>query len=259
MLQVLLMVVLFVFITYAFGLLYVFIGNYVSKEIQYNVGWNGFMIFGAFGVPFHEFTHWLMCKIFFHHVTEVSLFRPKKGKENHILGFVKHEYKKTPYREMGNFFIGAAPMMLGTGLIITVFALLYPGAFSILEPLGLTVMGLKDMLMNSVKFLAYIFSVSNLLDWKFLVFLFFLIAISAHIDMSWVDIKSSLHGVIFFIILATIISIYAGACCNLSVLATADTLLLINIYYIYFLTIGALINLIIGTFFLLLKKFRGLH
>ena len=259
MLQILLMILLFIAITYIYGLIYVFIGNFVSKEIQRNFGWKGFCIFGAIGVPFHEFTHWIMCKLFLHKVTKVEFFRPKKGKEDHVLGYVEHEYKKTKFRQMGNFFIGAAPMMLGTGLIILLFRILYPEAFEILEPLGLNIIGFKEMIANSMKFLLFIFKSSNIFSWKFLVFILFLIAISAHIDMSWVDIKGSLSGVPLFIIISFILSIYIGRVIGFTLLGTAGALAMINIYYLYFLTIGAIINLIIGFAFYLIYKLRGGH
>ena len=233
MFQILLMILLFILITYVYGLIYVFIGNIVSREIQRNFGWKGFCIFGAIGVPFHELTHWIMCKIFLHKVTEVELFRPKKGKQDHILGFVRHEYKKTKYRQMGNFFIGAAPMMLGTGVIILLFKLLYPNSFDLIKPVGLTLLGFKVLLQNSITFLIYIFQSSNIFSWKFLLFIFFLIAISAHIDMSWVDIKGSLSGVPLFIIISFILAVYIGRVMGYTFLGTAGLLAILNIYYFH--------------------------
>ena len=105
----------------------------------------------------------------------------------------------------------------------------------------------------------FIFKSSNIFSWKFLVFILFLIAISAHIDMSWVDIKGSLSGVPLFIIISFILSIYIGRVIGFTLLGTAGALAMINIYYLYFLTIGAIINLIIGFAFYLIYKLRGGH
>lgn len=256
MIEILIMILFFIAITYGFGLLYMLISNYVSKWIQCNFGWKGFCIFGAIGVPFHELTHYLMCKIFLHKVTDVCLFRPKKGKEDNILGYVKHEYKLTRYRKMGNFFIGTAPMIIGMGLIILVFYLLYPNAFDLLEPVGFTLIGIKEMILNSFDFLIYILFSMNMLSWKYYVFLFILIAISSHIDMSMQDIKSTVNGLLPFIITSFSIIILIAIFSEITLKGMAGILFVVNIYYIYFLIICAIINIFIGTIFKILYKIK---
>lgn len=256
MIEILIMILFFISITYVFGLIYMFIGKYVSNWVQLNFGWKGFCIFGAIGVPFHELTHFLMCKLFLHKVTDVKLFRPKKGKEDHMLGYVKHEYKLTPYRKMGNFFIGTSPMILGMGIIIFIFYLLYPNAFDLLEPVGFTIIGIKEMIANSFDFLLYIFFSTNLFSWKICLLIFIIVAISSHIDMSIQDVKSTLNGLIPFIVLSYIIILYVSICIEMTFKGMAGVLFILNIYYFYFLLICAIINILIGTILKIFYKIK---
>src|SRR3989338_501064 len=76
------------------------------------VGWKGILWTAWFGTPLHEFGHIIFAKIFRHRVEEISLFRPNKT--TGTLGHVSHSYNpKSLYQQIGNFFIGGAPMIFG--------------------------------------------------------------------------------------------------------------------------------------------------
>lgn len=79
-----------------------------------------FTIFwGLLGVPFHELSHLIFCVLFHHKVIKVALFRPIGYQKDHILGYVRHSYRKNSiYQTIGCFFIGIAPMLLGAFAIV---------------------------------------------------------------------------------------------------------------------------------------------
>ena len=79
-------VVQYIIITYAFGLIYMLIGRKRSEYLQRSFGWTGYCILGSIGVPFHELSHLITAVIFRHKINEISLFRPSQGKTDGTLG-----------------------------------------------------------------------------------------------------------------------------------------------------------------------------
>lgn len=59
-------------------------------------------------IPIHEGSHYLMCKLFNHKIRK-AVFVQKT--QNGISGYIEHTYDpKSIYQEIGNFFIGCAPL-----------------------------------------------------------------------------------------------------------------------------------------------------
>ena len=72
--------------------------------------------FLAPGVIVHELCHVVACWIFGHRVTEAVLFDPKM--RTGAPGYVEHEWNPAnPWSNMGCFFIGVAPALLGMVLV----------------------------------------------------------------------------------------------------------------------------------------------
>ena len=159
--------IILIIATFLIGYYYSFINKKNSKYLQRLFGWNVFCIFSSVGTIIHELSHFIMCLLFLHNVTEVELFRPVKGKEDGILGFVKHAYKGTIYRKAGNFFIGCAPILSGS----------------------LIIMALLNVLKYTKISVAYI------------LILLIISSIAVNMDMSKADIKNSLFGCISLLIL----------------------------------------------------------
>ena len=78
---------------------------------------------------FHELGHALMCVLFGHRITAMSLWQPLSDDGN--LGYVTHAYKKkNPYHILGNLFIAIGPIFSGLAVITVALRLGFPTAFT---------------------------------------------------------------------------------------------------------------------------------
>lgn len=184
-------------------------------------GWNGIVLTGWIGTPIHEFSHWIMCKLFGVSVYKVALFRPFAGRIDGVLGYV--QYGRNPHnlwQTFGTFFIGIAPMVIGTIIILLAFRLLLPEPFQELK----TKMGdsLKD---ENIK-IGTIFSLLGQTIWclvkqlfssrgwgilRYFIFILFMFGISSHLTMSPADLQGAIPGflllVVLYIIMAFIVAL----------------------------------------------------
>lgn len=147
---------------------------------------------GIIGTPIHELSHALMCVIFGHKIKEIKLYQPS-GKGG-ALGYVTHTYsKKNIYHQIGNFFIGTAPIVIGSGSLMLAMSLLLPDAFELMmtDIEGITEIG---------DFFPFIWEMIEAMffdafgKWQTWVFLILAVMISSHMEMSGADIKGSLGG-----------------------------------------------------------------
>ena len=139
-----------------------------------------FMTTGFIGVPVHEVGHLVFCIIFRHKIREVRLYRPNA--KDGTLGYVRHSFKKRSiYQQMGNFFIGIGPIILGSLLILALQAILLPGALD----LSANTFDLERI---------------NLQALEFWVFAVLATSIAMHMSLSTADIKGSLRGLVYILI-----------------------------------------------------------
>ena len=171
------------------------------------------------GTPIHELSHALMCVLFGHNITDIQLYNPKS--DDGTLGHVSHTYnKKNIYHQIGNFFIGIAPVLLGGGVVILLLSLLLPDAFDVISS---QIEALSDNNLGTLpilEFLAFIltaileiFSFANFSAWQGWVFIILALMIATHMEMSGSDIKSGLRGLMFLLI---IMLLFDGAIYSIS-------------------------------------------
>ncbi len=168
------------------------------------------------GTPVHELGHAFFCLIFGHKITKISLFKPN-SKEGTI-GFVFHSFDRTNlYHQVGNFFIGAGPLIFGSLTIVGLLWLLVPGGDAILSKLhtsGLSftgqVLGVGDVfrvfVSSSKSLLSLLFTPENMGSWQFWVFIYLAMAISAHAELSPPDIGVMLKGLLAIVLLFFLIN-----------------------------------------------------
>ncbi len=165
------------------------------------------LVTGIIGTPIHELSHALMCLVFGHKIKDIKLYQPRSN--DGTLGYVSHTYnKKNIYHQIGNFFIGTAPVVVGGGLTVLILRFMLPDSFSSIfgeiELLSKTDIG-SFPIVDFLKFIFYsvkaIFAPENFASWQGWVFLFLAIMISTHMEMSTADIKNSMRGLIFLLIL----------------------------------------------------------
>lgn len=199
--QVLLMSGIFI----VFGLLlYVFaLGTQIAylaildyKWLLYTTGW--------IGTPIHELSHALMCIPFLHRIDEIKLFIPNS--EDGTLGYVSHAYNhRSLWAQVGNFFIALGPVIGGSAILFLMIKYMLPTGNEVLSIITLdnaTEQGwhqiwesLKQMVKMMPSVVATLFAVENLICWKFWVFLYVGICISAHMCLSLADLKGAWHGI----------------------------------------------------------------
>ncbi len=201
----------------------------IQHRLSTRFGWNSVLWTGWLGTPIHETSHVLMCPVFRHRIDEVAFFEPdrKSGR----LGYVRHSFHQGNwFEEMGNLFIGIAPLLGGSLVLLVLLALFYPDAAKAAwEPASfsqdsLTIPGEVETTMSSVRSpapdrvwqtlgLQTRAMSSNLLaaaDWtkpRWWIFLYLVLCVGSHMAPSRSDYHGSLKGSL--ITVAVLVSLLA--------------------------------------------------
>ncbi|MGP1584192.1 hypothetical protein [Peptostreptococcus stomatis] len=196
-----------------------FLGKKNTFYIYNCFGMNGLVITGLIGTVVHEFSHMLFCLIFRHEIVEFSLFRPYKSRFDGVMGYVNHSCdRSSPYQMVGNFFIGIAPIIVGTGCMILFMRILLPEEFkatyqtfnqnmaymsninSIGDSLNIYINIVVAIIHNLNPFIGH--------SWpRYIVFIYIMYSITSHMDLSKEDIINSRAGLLVFIILTYMINL----------------------------------------------------
>lgn len=154
-----------------------------------------FYLFGVVGIPFHEFSHAIFCRLFNHEITKIKWFDPAAKGGSH--GAVEHRYNPwNLYQRMGHFFIGLGPTLLGPIVTLLLFYWLVPqgrGLFhaqtsnwhQLLQSTSDFTISTGHALFTRVTFTSY----------KFYAFLYLAICISSQIELSPADLAQVACGV----------------------------------------------------------------
>ena len=165
-------------------------------------------ITGLIGTPIHESSHAIAALLFRHKITKIKFFQldPKSK----TLGYVCHTYnKKSIYEQIGNFFIGTAPIIIMSLLLYLTAYLLIPELIhSIHENIDITAIlsnppSLIIGVLNTLSF----FLASFIIGIRWWIFLIIGMLFSLHMNLSTSDIKSSQKGLIFLLISLFIINL----------------------------------------------------
>ncbi|MBU2542592.1 hypothetical protein KJ785_03465 [Patescibacteria group bacterium] len=193
-------------IFFAFGFVLAKLQEWTQKNYYRSVGWKGILLTAWFGTPIHELGHIFFAKLFHHKINDISFFQPNKINGN--LGHVDHSYnKKSPYQNIGNFFIGAAPMIWGSIILVTMLYFLVPNGKEIFAPLANTSDSATTFLFSLKNTFLNLFSLENLQNWNFWVFLYLSFCLSAHIAPSKQDRHGMWKGFVWIVALILLINI----------------------------------------------------
>lgn len=174
-----------------------FIIQQCSRLFATVIGRKNYNLLGIIGTPIHELGHAFFCVIFFHKIKSIELYTPNN---KHHLGKVEHRYNpKNIYHQIGNYFIGIGPILLGT-LILSLFLYfthkdIYLDYLNTITKDSLNLINIFKSLFVLVRELLFNFNISTL------VFFILGICISMHMSLSSADIKSSLIGLFYIFIL----------------------------------------------------------
>jgi len=165
---------------------------------------------GWIGTPVHEAGHAVFCMVFGHTITDMKFFAPNNGDGS--LGYVNHTYNsKSLYQNIGNFFIGAGPIIFGTVILYVLVHYLLPNhraVFGLLSVGSLEQVTMANMLQTypvmlsfAVSLAATMFSTANFSSITFWVFLYLSLCVSSHMALSPPDLKGMWKGLLLIVIL----------------------------------------------------------
>ena len=101
----------------------------MQRRLAERFGWKSVLWTGWLCTPIHELSHAMMCRLFGHRVDEVVLFEPDI--ESGRLGYVRHSFRRHHwFEEIGNVFIGLAPLLGGSIVLGLLLWLFYPDSIS---------------------------------------------------------------------------------------------------------------------------------
>jgi hypothetical protein len=195
-------------------LILAFIMNFVAgktEKLSYRLfGLKGYLYaFGWLGTAVHEIGHAIFAVIFGHKITEMKLFSPDP--ESGTLGYVSHSYnKRSIYQNIGNFFIGIGPIILGSLFLYLITYLLF--RFNVMQlnsislnigqgfELSMITGFISDVWNSSVDYVHYIFYSGNFTWWKLVIALYVLFSVGSSITLSAPDVQGSMSGFVYFVI-----------------------------------------------------------
>ena len=165
-------------------------------------------ITGWIGTPIHELSHALFCIIFNHKISDIKLFTTKSD----TIGYVLHSYdSRSWYQQIGNFFIGVGPIIMGTLIVYFLFLLLAPelkeNIFSVKIDYDKSA-GILNMIYSGISniFTSILNIFSNIIknimvsqSYKnigFWIFIYLSISIASHMELSPADISHAWKGML---------------------------------------------------------------
>ncbi len=180
--------------------------KFTQRQYYQSVGWLGILWTAWIGTPVHELSHWILAKLFGHHIESVSLFRPNKASGK--LGEVVHGYNpRNIYHQIGNFFIGAAPLLGGVLVLVALFIWVLPNSQSLVSTINtISLHEPKLILKQGWILLQQLFSSENIHSYRFWIFIYLSFAVSSHLAPSSFDQKSMFKGLVWFTLLLIIIN-----------------------------------------------------
>ncbi len=194
-------------IFFAFGFVLSKLQEWTQNKYRRTVGWNGILWTAWIGTPFHEFGHYFFAKLFRHKIHSFRVFEPNKITGD--LGHLDHSYKKySPYQKVGNFFIGAAPMIFGSTALALLVYFILPNGKEIFWPLTQTGNSFASVFSAFQKTLFAFFSTANLSLWHFWLFLYFSFCIASHLAPSKADRKGMWGGLFYIVIILMLVNIF---------------------------------------------------
>jgi hypothetical protein len=204
------------------------LAGFIEKRAYRLMGQKFYLILiGWLGTIVHELSHALFCVIFRHRIVEMKIFNIDQ--EKGTVGYVSHEFESgNIYQRVGNFFIGIAPVLVGTLAIFvasrfllgaSVFHSLTTDEFSVDTFTSLNAFGayVSSVFKGSLTMIGAVVSVERLSDWKFYLFLYIAFSVGSSITLSGADLRGAFNGFIFLVILCFL--------CNVATIWMGDILL----------------------------------
>ena len=249
------------------ALLMTLVAGFVQKRAYAVLGRRVYLsLLGWLGTTVHECGHALGCLIFRHRIDKIAFFDPDP--QRGTLGYVNHSYNpKNPYHLIGNFFIGIAPILLGTAVVFLLARVLL--GEKLFTPLGaitidsavltqagaLTGLAEKTWEASRVTVLN-LFGEANLHSWQLYVFLYVTLAVGSSITLSRADLKGAGHGLFAIVALLFLFNLGTVWLGDFTLEAFVDASRVMGLFYAVML-FAMLMNVLAGAALLALQLVRG--
>ncbi|MFA7244891.1 MAG: hypothetical protein WC070_01770 [Candidatus Magasanikbacteria bacterium] len=226
------------------------------ENYQRSLGWKGILWTAWMGTPIHEMGHYFFAKVFHHRVDKVSIFAPNEESGN--LGHVDHSYNtKSIYQRLGNFFIGAAPMIFGSIVLVIFLYFFVPNAKEIFNPLFASFNNPLEFLKAIYESLKNLFAIDNINKWNFWLFFYLSLAVASHMAPSKPDRRGMWSGffwIVLLMIIVNIITLLLGVDITVYILNLSQFLGLFIAIFVYGLLLSFLHYLISILLLVLFRK-----
>ena len=255
-----------------FGLI-VWLFRKIFYKIAGRAGYITLLVTGVVGTPVHELSHAFMCVIFGHKIYEMKLFDPTN--EDGTLGYVYHYYNsKNIYHQIGNFFIGIAPLICSSAVLFLLMAAFTTDVFLEVNDILSSVitfsnftgeLGIFDFIVYVKQIILVIFNPANFSNVWWWVFIVLAIMICSHMELSGADIKSGFVGFIYLSVLLFVINLvgcllnssFPYAVTNFlmgSMMPVISYLTLSAVFLLALVVIALVIKIIVSIFQLFIKR-----
>ena len=192
-------------IFFALGFVHSKLQYFTHKNYRQTLGWKGIIWTAWIGTPIHEIGHAFFAKVFRHKINNISIFQPNEASGN--LGHVDHSFNpRSLYQKIGNFFIGAAPMIFGSVVLIIFLYFFVPNGKEVFAPLAEQQNSISGFITSIIASLKNLFAPENISAWNFWLFLYISFAVSSHMAPSNQDQKGMWKGFVWLVFLVVIIN-----------------------------------------------------
>ena len=198
---------IFIVAIYAVG----FIIALINRLFYHIAGATRGVVYGTafIGTPIHELSHALFCIIFMHKIHEIKLFQMD---DSGVLGYVTHSWnKKNLYATIGNFFIGVAPILVGTAFLMLLMLWITPSTFNAVN--GTFAVLTNDLDYGQIpsvigKSIGAFFKGAS--DFRWWIYIIIVMFIAIHMNLSRADLRGTVVALPVLIIFFFLINIILG-------------------------------------------------
>ncbi len=181
------------------------------------VGRGVVMATSILGTPVHELGHAVVCLLFGHRITAMSLWQPTSTDGR--LGYVTHAYRpRNLYHILGNLFIGIGPIFSGLGVLTLALWLGFPATFAdytqVASSMAADGEGGILLFFEGIKMLPRM--LEELIRgtesplWGRIIALVVILAVAQHISLSPEDIKGALTAIPLYVGMIFILTVICG-------------------------------------------------
>jgi len=211
--------------------------QFVERRLAARFGWSSVMWTGWLGTPVHELSHAIMCLVFRHRIDELVLFRPDPVAGR--LGYVRHSFRKHDYyEEIGNLFIGVAPLFGGALVLTGLTGLFYPATIRMAwEAIAHAPDGIDfDYWWNqALDALGVVFAPREFAQPRLWVFVYLVTCVTVHIAPSPSDYEGASRGVLRFVVPVVALVLVLGLFTSSSEAILTATLRVLNPVFVVLL------------------------